>query len=152
LSAVETVSSKIPSTLDTVILSKMAERGQIRGGVVDGPLAMDNAVSLTSARTKGVVSAVAWRADVLVVPNVEAANILAKELVYAARAEGAGVVLGAKAPIVASVLMRRRRAVRRLADGRTTCRRHTGASQRSVTRARPPPAIPKAAVIQSRSA
>jgi phosphate butyryltransferase len=102
LSAVETVNSKIPSTLDAAILSKMAERGQIRGGVVDGPLAMDNAVSLTSARTKGVVSAVAGRADVLVVPNVEAGNILAKELVYAAQAEGAGIVLGAKVPIMLS--------------------------------------------------
>jgi phosphate butyryltransferase len=100
LSAIETVNSKMPSTLDAAILSKMAERGQIRGGVVDGPLAMDNAVSLTSARTKGVVSAVAGRADVLVVPNVEAGNILAKELTYAAQAEGAGIVLGAKVPIM----------------------------------------------------
>jgi phosphate butyryltransferase len=100
LSAIETVNFKIPSTLDAAILSKMAERGQIRGGVVDGPLAMDNAVSLTSARTKGVVSAVAGRADVLVVPNVEAGNILAKELTYAAQAEGAGIVLGAKVPIM----------------------------------------------------
>jgi phosphate butyryltransferase len=100
LSAVETVSSKIPSTLDAAILSKMAERGQIRGGFVDGPLAMDNAVSLTSARTKGVVSAVAGRADVLVVPNVEAGNILAKELIYAAQAAGAGIVLGARVPIM----------------------------------------------------
>jgi len=100
LSAIETVSSKIPSTLDAAILSKMAERGQIRGGVVDGPLSMDNAVSVTSARTKGVVSAVAGRADVLVVPNVEAGNILAKELIYAAQAEGAGIVLGAKVPVM----------------------------------------------------
>jgi phosphate butyryltransferase len=100
LSAVETVNPKIPSTLDAAILSKMAERGQIRGGLVDGPLAMDNAVSLTSARTKGVVSAVAGRADVLVVPNLEAGNILAKELTYAAQAEGAGIVLGAQVPIM----------------------------------------------------
>jgi phosphate butyryltransferase len=100
LSAVETVNPKIPSTIDAAVLSKMAERGQIRGGVVDGPLAMDNAVSLTSARTKGVISAVAGRADVLVVPNVEAGNILAKELTYAAQAEGAGIVLGAKVPIM----------------------------------------------------
>jgi phosphate butyryltransferase len=100
LSAVETVNPKIPSTLDAAVLSKMAERGQIRGGVVDGPLAMDNAVSLTSARTKGVVSVVAGRADVLVVPNLEAGNILAKELTYAAQAEGAGLVLGAKVPIM----------------------------------------------------
>jgi phosphate butyryltransferase len=100
LSAVETVNLKMPSTLDAAVLSKMSERGQIRGGVVDGPLAMDNAVSLTSARTKGVVSVVAGRADVLVVPNVEAGNILAKELTYAAQAEGAGLVLGAKVPIM----------------------------------------------------
>jgi phosphate butyryltransferase len=100
LSAIETVNTKMPSTLDAAILSKMAERGQIRGGTVDGPLAIDNAVSLTSARTKGVVSAVAGRADVLVVPNVEAGNILAKELTYAAQAEGAGIVLGAKVPIM----------------------------------------------------
>ena len=100
LSAIETVNPKIQSTLDAAVLSKMAERGQIRGGVVDGPLAMDNAVSLTSARAKGVVSEVAGRADVLVVPNVEAGNILAKELTYAAQAEGAGIVLGAKVPIM----------------------------------------------------
>jgi phosphate butyryltransferase len=100
LSAVETVNPKIPSTLDAAALSKMAERGQIRGGLVDGPLAMDNAVSLTSARTKGIVSVVAGRADVLVVPNLEAGNILAKELTYAAQAEGAGLVLGAKVPIM----------------------------------------------------
>ena len=100
LSAVETVNPKIRSTLDAAILSKMAEREQIRGGVVDGPLAMDNAISLTSARTKGVVSVVAGRADVLVVPNLEAGNILAKELTYAAQAEGAGLVLGAKVPIM----------------------------------------------------
>ncbi len=100
LSAVEMVNPKIPSTLDAAILSKMAERGQIRGGLVDGPLAMDNAVSLTSARTKGVVSSVAGRADVLVVPNLESGNILAKELTYAAQAEGAGIVLGAQVPIM----------------------------------------------------
>jgi phosphate butyryltransferase len=100
LSAIETVNPKIQSTLDAAVLSKMAERGQIRGGVVDGPLAMDNAVSLTSARAKGVVSLVAGLADILVVPNVEAGNILAKELTYAAQAEGAGIVLGAKVPIM----------------------------------------------------
>ncbi|MGP6158627.1 MAG: bifunctional enoyl-CoA hydratase/phosphate acetyltransferase [Vulcanimicrobiaceae bacterium] len=100
LSAVETVNPRIQSTLDAAALSKMAERGQIRGGLVDGPLAMDNAVSLTSARTKGVVSAVAGRADILVVPNLESGNILAKELTYAAQAEGAGLVLGAKVPVM----------------------------------------------------
>jgi phosphate butyryltransferase len=100
LSAVETVNPKIQSTLDAAVLSKMAERGQIRGGIVDGPLAMDNAVSLSSARTKGIVSEVAGRADILVVPNLESGNILAKELTYAAQAEGAGIVLGTKVPIM----------------------------------------------------
>jgi hypothetical protein len=96
LSAVEIVIPKIPSTLDAAILSKMAERGQIRGGDVDGPVAMDNALSLAAAKTKGLTSLVAGRADVLVVPNLEAGNILAKELTFAAQAEGAGLVLGAK--------------------------------------------------------
>jgi phosphate butyryltransferase len=100
LSAVETVNPKIPSTLDAAILSKMSERGQIRGGIVDGPLAMDNAVSLTAAKTKGLTSLVAGRADILVAPNLEAGNILAKELTYAAQAEGGGLVLGAKVPVL----------------------------------------------------
>ena len=88
------------STLDAAALSKMSERGQIRGGIVDGPLAMDNAISLTAARTKGLNSLVAGRADVLVVPNLEAGNILAKELTYAAQAEGAGLVMGACVPVL----------------------------------------------------
>ena len=100
LSAVETVNPKIQSTLDAAVLSKMAERGQIRGGDVDGPLAMDNALSLTAARSKGIHSLVAGRADILVVPNLESGNILAKELTYAAQAEGAGLVIGAKVPIL----------------------------------------------------
>lgn len=100
LSAIELVNPKIPSTLDAAILSKMAERGQIRGGLVDGPLAMDNAISLTAARTKGLTSLVAGRADILIAPNLEAGNILAKELTYLAQAEGAGLVLGALAPIM----------------------------------------------------
>ena len=100
LSAVELVNPKMQSTLDAAALSKMAERGQIRGGLVDGPLAMDNAISLTAARTKGLKSLVAGRADVLVVPNLEAGNILAKELTYAAQAEGAGLVLGARVPVM----------------------------------------------------
>lgn len=100
LSAVETVNPKIQSTLDAAALSKMAERGQIRGGDVDGPLAMDNALSLTAARNKGIHSLVAGRADILVVPNLESGNILAKELTYAAQAEGAGLVIGAKVPIL----------------------------------------------------
>jgi phosphate butyryltransferase len=100
LSAVETVNPKIQSTLDAAALSKMAERGQIRGGDVDGPLAMDNALSLTAARSKGIHSLVAGNADILVVSNLEAGNILAKELTYAAQAEGAGLVIGAKVPIL----------------------------------------------------
>jgi len=100
LSAVETVNPKIPSTLDAAILSKMSERGQIRGGIVDGPLAMDNALSLEAAKTKGLTSLVAGRADIFIVPNLEAGNILAKELTYAAQAEGAGLVLGARVPVL----------------------------------------------------
>jgi phosphate butyryltransferase len=100
LSAVETVNPKIQSTLDAAVLSKMSERGQIRCGIVDGPLAMDNAVSLSAAKTKGLTSLVAGSADILVVPNLEAGNILAKELTYAAQAEGAGLVLGAKVPVL----------------------------------------------------
>ncbi len=100
LSAVETVNPKIPSTLDAAIISKMAERGQIRGGLVDGPLAMDNAMDLGAARTKGITSLVAGRADVLVVPNLEAGNLLAKQLVFVAQAHGAGLVMGAKVPII----------------------------------------------------
>jgi len=100
LSAVETVNPKIQSTVDAAALSKMSERGQIRGGVVDGPLAMDNALSLAAAKTKGLTSLVAGRADILVAPNLEAGNILAKELTYAAQAEGAGLVIGAKVPVL----------------------------------------------------
>jgi phosphate butyryltransferase len=100
LSAVETVTPKLPSTLDAAVLSKMAERGQITGGLVDGPLAMDNAVNLEAARTKGIKSLVAGRADVLVAPNLEAANMLAKELTFIAHAEAAGVVIGAQVPVI----------------------------------------------------
>lgn len=100
LSAVETVNPAIRSSIDAALLSKMAERGQIKGGLVDGPLAMDNAVSMAAARTKGIVSPVAGQADILVVPNLDAGNMLAKQLTYIAHAEAAGVVLGAKVPIV----------------------------------------------------
>ncbi len=100
LSAVETINPAIPSTLDAAVLSKMAERGQIRGAVVDGPLAMDNAIDIEAARTKGIASLVAGRANVLIVPNLEAGNMLAKELTFVARAEAAGLVLGAKAPVM----------------------------------------------------
>jgi phosphate butyryltransferase len=100
LSAVEVVNPAMPSTLDAAILSKMAERGQITGGIVDGPLAMDNALSLQAARTKGITSLVAGRANVLMVPNIEAGNMLAKELAFVAHAEGPGLVVGAKVPIM----------------------------------------------------
>ncbi|MEQ8823080.1 MAG: bifunctional enoyl-CoA hydratase/phosphate acetyltransferase [Filomicrobium sp.] len=100
LSAVETVNPKIPSTLDAAVLSKMAERGQIKGGIVDGPLAMDNAVDVDAARTKGITSLVAGRADVLIVPNLEAGNMLAKELTFVAHAEAGGLVMGAKCPVI----------------------------------------------------
>lgn len=100
LSAVETVNPAIPSTLDAAILSKMADRGQITGGLVDGPLAMDNAVDLGAAATKGITSLVAGRADILVAPNMEAGNMLAKELTFLAQARAGGVVMGAKCPII----------------------------------------------------
>lgn len=100
LAAVETVNVAMPSTLEAAALAKMADRGQIRGALVDGPLAMDNAVDLEAARTKGIVSAVAGQADVLIVPNLEAGNMLAKQLTFVARAEAAGLVVGAKAPVM----------------------------------------------------
>jgi phosphate acetyltransferase len=100
LSAVETVSSKIISTLDAAALCKMADRGQITGGILDGPLAFDTAVSAQAAAIKGLVSPVAGVADVLLVPDLEAGNMLAKQLEYLGGAELAGVVLGARVPIV----------------------------------------------------
>ena len=100
LSAVETVNPKIPSTLDAAVLSKMAERGQITGGIVDGPLAMDNAMDVEAARTKGITSLVAGHAEVLIVPNLEAGNMLAKELTFIAHAEAAGLVVGARVPVI----------------------------------------------------
>jgi phosphotransacetylase/acyl dehydratase len=100
LSAVETVTSSIRSTLDAAALCKMAERGQITGGILDGPLAFDNAVSTEAAITKGIISQVAGMADILLVPDVEAGNMLAKQLEYLADAEVAGIVLGARVPIM----------------------------------------------------
>jgi len=100
LSAVETVSPEIRSTIDAAALCKMADRGQIVGGILDGPLGFDSAVSLEAARTKGIVSPVAGQANILVVPDLEAGNMLAKQLSYMAGAEGAGIVLGARVPIV----------------------------------------------------
>ncbi|TCR70308.1 bifunctional enoyl-CoA hydratase/phosphate acetyltransferase [Bosea sp. BK604] len=100
LAAVETVNINMPSTLEAAALAKMADRGQITGALVDGPLAMDNAVDIEAARTKGIVSSVAGQADVLIVPNLEAGNMLAKQLTFVARAEAAGLVVGAKAPVI----------------------------------------------------
>jgi len=100
LSAVETVTSKIPSTIEAAALCKMAERGQITGGILDGPLAFDNAVDPEAARLKGIRSAVAGNAQILVVPNLEAGNMLAKNLTFILRADAAGIVLGARVPVV----------------------------------------------------
>ncbi len=100
LAAVETVNPAMRATLDAAALCKMADRGQISGGIVDGPLAFDNAISASAAQTKGIVSPVAGQADILVVPDLEAGNILAKQLEYLAEAQAAGIVLGARVPII----------------------------------------------------
>ena len=100
LSAVETVTSKIPSTIEAAALCKMADRGQITGGVLDGPLAFDNAIDLEAAKIKGIQSPVAGRAQILVVPDLESGNMLAKNLAYLAQADAAGIVLGARVPII----------------------------------------------------
>jgi phosphate acetyltransferase len=100
LSAVETVTTKIPSTIEAAALCKMAERGQITGGVLDGPLAFDNAIDARAAEIKGIRSAVAGRAQILIVPNLEAGNMLAKNLTFMLKADAAGLVLGARVPIV----------------------------------------------------
>ncbi len=100
LAAVETVSSKMPATLDAAALTVMAARGQIRGAVVDGPLAFDNAISMEAAHAKSIASPVAGQADILLVPDLEAGNMLAKQLIYFADADAAGLVLGARVPII----------------------------------------------------
>lgn len=100
LSAVETVTSAIPTTLDAASLSKMADRGQITNAIVDGPLAFDNAISLFAAEAKGISSSVSGNADILVVPDLESGNMLAKQLKYLGQAVMAGIVLGAKVPII----------------------------------------------------
>jgi phosphotransacetylase len=100
LAAVETVTSKMPATLDAAALCKMAERGQIRNAVLEGPLAFDNAISRDAARTKGIESEVAGDPDILLVPDLEAGNILAKLLSFLAKADSAGLVLGARVPII----------------------------------------------------
>jgi phosphotransacetylase len=100
LAAVETVNSKMQATLDAAALCKMAERGQIKGGVLDGPLAFDNAISKEAARIKGITSAVAGDPDILLVPDLESGNMLAKQLSFLANADSAGLVLGARVPII----------------------------------------------------
>jgi phosphate acetyltransferase len=100
LSAVESVNPSIPSTIEAAALCKMAERDQISGGELDGPLAFDNAISLEAARIKGIKSQVAGRADILVVPDLEAGNMLAKNLTFLSGADAAGIVLGARVPII----------------------------------------------------
>jgi phosphate butyryltransferase len=100
LCAIETVNPEMPATVDAACLAKMAERGAIRGARVEGPLALDNAVSVEAARHKGIMSDMAGKADILVAPNIEAANILYKALIFFAKAEEAGIVMGARAPIV----------------------------------------------------
>jgi phosphotransacetylase len=100
LSAVETVTAKIPSTVEAAALCKMADRGQITGALLDGPLAFDNAISTEAARVKRITSPVAGDADILVVPDLEAGNMLAKNLTFLTRADAAGIVLGARAPII----------------------------------------------------
>lgn len=100
LAAVETVNPRMPSTLDAAALCKMADRSQIEGGILDGPLAFDNAVSPEAARVKGICSAVAGQADVLVVPDLESGNMLAKQLEFLGEADSAGIVMGARVPIV----------------------------------------------------
>jgi len=100
LAAVETVNSEMPATIDAAALTVMAMRGQITGGLVDGPLAFDNAICLAAAKTKGITSRVAGQADILLVPNIEAGNILAKQFLYFADADAAALVLGARIPII----------------------------------------------------
>ena len=100
LAAVETVNSKMSATLDAAALCKMAERGQIKGGILDGPLAFDNAISKQAAQTKGIKSEVAGDPDILLAPDLEAGNILAKQLSFLANADSAGMVLGARVPVI----------------------------------------------------
>jgi phosphotransacetylase len=100
LSAVETVNARMQSTIEAAALCKMADRGQVTGGLLDGPLAFDNAISMRAVASKNIVSPVAGQADILVAPDLEAGNMIAKQLMYLAGAEAAGVVLGARVPIV----------------------------------------------------
>ena len=127
LAAVETVTSKMPATIDAAALCKMADRGQIKGGLLDGPLAFDNAISKDAARVKGIVSEVAGDPDILLAPDLEAGNMLAKQLSFLANADSAGLVLGARVPII----LTSRADTRALEDRELRGRRHR--------RPRPPP-------------
>ena len=100
LAAVETIHASMPATLDAAALCKMAERGQIEGALLDGPLALDNAINALAAKEKNLTSSVAGDADILVVPNIEAGNMLAKEMTFLGHADAAGIVLGARVPII----------------------------------------------------
>ena len=100
LSAMETVNPAVPSTVEAGALCKMADRHQITGGVLDGPLALDNAIDLAAAKVKKIDSPVAGQADILIVPDLEAGNMLAKSLTFMAQADAAGIVLGAKVPVI----------------------------------------------------
>ena len=100
LSALETVNPKVPSTIEAAALCKMADRGQIKGGILDGPLALDNAISPEAAKIKGITSPVAGRANILIAPDLEAGNMLAKSLSFLAGADAAGIVLGARVPVI----------------------------------------------------
>jgi phosphate acetyltransferase len=100
VSAMETVNPKIPSTVEAAALCKMADRGQITGAILDGPLALDNAISLEAAQVKKINSPVAGRANVLIAPDLEAGNMLAKSLTFLAGADAAGIVLGARVPVI----------------------------------------------------
>ena len=100
LSAMEVVNPKVPSTLEAAALCEMADRGQITGALIDGPLALDNAIDAEAARIKGIVSPVAGRANVLIVPDLDAGNMLAKSLTFLANANAAGIVMGARVPVI----------------------------------------------------
>jgi phosphate acetyltransferase len=100
LSAVEVINPKIPSTMEAAALCKMADRGQITGAILDGPLALDNAISLQAATIKHLTSPVAGRANIILVPDLEAGNMLAKSLTFLANADSAGIVLGARVPVI----------------------------------------------------
>jgi phosphate acetyltransferase len=131
LSAVETVTSKIPSTIEAAALCKMAERGQITGGILDGPLAFDNAIDPEAAKIKGIRGEVAGRAQILLVPDLEAGNMLAKNLTFLAGADAAGIVLGARVPIILTSRadsVRTRMASCAVAVLYANARRHTAAA------------------------